>query len=538
MLRNGAFRVAGWCCAAVIGVSGAGAFVGLDASSFWLDELLTAYYADPSIPATGALIERAAEDVHPPGYYLLVWLVTRVVEGPFDVVSRGLSAVLSVLALAALHVALPAGTGRFGRLVATASAASSVVWFHYAQEARSYALVFLLVTVLLAIAFRIRAAFARDAHAGGLLCAFALVGATGGLVHYYVVPLVGGIVALLILLARRWSQRLAVAVAGLVVLLPVAAFVRWHFDRIVVDPGRTWLKTTPDFLVRQTLGGLGYLIGSPVGVALAGLLVLLGLHALRRKGRSGGGAEAGAPAGDYALVVGSGVAAIGLAIAVTLVVPSYSYRQVVVLAPLFWALAGLLAHDIATTVRPMRPRIAWPVAMALAALLALQGAKVAWRDTPGKEPWRASAQAVVAMADCDGAALPVAWFGQPQTRGDELARVYGYYLPDGSGREWLPIPFERVTQAIETPPVRDVIAARIAGADSCPLLFWAVHGASRSLALEAMAAMNQSIAAEIDVPEGTRIEVRTFSTPASNWLRSALSNHRPAFAIQIVVVRD
>jgi uncharacterized membrane protein len=157
--RVSSMRIAEYCYLTIIIVSCAGAFVGLSASSMWFDELFTAYFADPVISSVGELVGRAAEDVHPPGYYLLVWAVNRTIGGDFAVVTRGLSAVLSIIAVAVLYHAFPRPIGRFGRLFACAFATTSMLWYPYSQEARSYALGFVPATILLLLAFRILASF-------------------------------------------------------------------------------------------------------------------------------------------------------------------------------------------------------------------------------------------------------------------------------------------------------------------------------------------------------------------------------------------
>ena len=89
-MRYDAIQIGTWGLVVVILLSSVGAFVGLDSSSMWHDELFTAYVSDPEQSSLPAMLLRAAEDVHPPGYYALVYGVTRIVGGDFAVVARGL----------------------------------------------------------------------------------------------------------------------------------------------------------------------------------------------------------------------------------------------------------------------------------------------------------------------------------------------------------------------------------------------------------------------------------------------------------------
>ena len=134
----------------VIATSCVGALVGLQSSSFWTDELFTAYFADPAVPTFGAALSRALEDVNPPGYYLVLWQFLSMTGVDFVVGSRGFSAVMGCLSVLAILFAPNRGISLSARCVAGACAATSTVWFYYTQEARSYAFLFLAVTAMLA----------------------------------------------------------------------------------------------------------------------------------------------------------------------------------------------------------------------------------------------------------------------------------------------------------------------------------------------------------------------------------------------------
>lgn len=128
-----------WRCGAVLVVillAAALRFYRLDAQSFWNDEGNTARLVERS---TALIIEGAAGDIHPPGYYLLLqgW---RALAGESEFALRGFSALCGVL-----MVAFTAAIGRRagGWLTALGSAlfvALNPLAVYYGQEARMYAL--------------------------------------------------------------------------------------------------------------------------------------------------------------------------------------------------------------------------------------------------------------------------------------------------------------------------------------------------------------------------------------------------------------
>jgi mannosyltransferase len=111
-------------------------FFRLDAQSFWNDEGNSARIAERE---TALILEGAAGDIHPPGYYLLLhWW--RGAVGQTEFALRSLSALAGV-AFVALTYAL--GRNLYGALTGSAAAflcAFSPFAITYSQEARMYAL--------------------------------------------------------------------------------------------------------------------------------------------------------------------------------------------------------------------------------------------------------------------------------------------------------------------------------------------------------------------------------------------------------------
>ncbi|EPX76571.1 hypothetical protein Salmuc_00403 [Salipiger mucosus DSM 16094] len=453
-------------------VCAAAAFTGLAANGFWTDELFTAYFADPDMSSAGEVVTRGAEDVHPPGYYLLVWLAARVTEADFDLVARGVSAALGVLALVVIYVAPGRGVGVTARLVAVAFVATSAIWAGYTHEARSYTLVFVLVGVLAGLALRADERLRAGGTATGALVAVAAVAMLAGLVHYYTVLVSGGVFAMLLLSARSWPARARVVVAGLSVLAVVCAFLAWHLPRIVADVDDTWFSATAGFILQMTRAGVGELVGDRLDrVALGVVLILMLVARMVAQTRWPVDREA-------ALLIGAGVLAPAFGVAVTvLAVPMYSSRMFAVLAPLLWvALAHIVQGIFARLDRSgadARLRAGAPLAMTAA--LMLSASSVLDRGQNSKEPYRESARAVASRDGCLSATIPVIWWEQPYFSEDDPERFHGFYLPEPNETAWLPLPRDALQQGLESAPMRRLVRDTESGARDCPVLLWEIH---------------------------------------------------------------
>jgi mannosyltransferase len=123
-------------CLAILLVATGLRFYRLDAQSFWNDEGNTARLVERPV---ALIIEGAAGDIHPPGYYLLLH-VWRALAGESEFALRAFSALCGVLTVA---VAAAAGQYVGGRRVALGAALIVAVHplsVYYSQEARMYAL--------------------------------------------------------------------------------------------------------------------------------------------------------------------------------------------------------------------------------------------------------------------------------------------------------------------------------------------------------------------------------------------------------------
>ena len=267
-------------------------FYRLDAQSFWNDEGNSARIAERTLDL---IVEGAAGDIHPPGYYLLLhyW---RALFGQSEFALRSLSAFCGVLTVAFTYVLgrrlLGTATGLGGAFLA----ALSPLAVYYSQEARMYALLGLLSAASTYLLSRI---LARNSHPPSPILppascffplAFYVLTSAAGLYTHYAFPFVllvhNGIFGLWWLaVARRsahrwrwlvlWAGAQAVVVALYLPWLPIAlgSITGWSPAGRAYELGPALLDVLRVLSVGITL---------PVGEATAalvgaGLLLLAGL---------------------------------------------------------------------------------------------------------------------------------------------------------------------------------------------------------------------------------------------------------------------
>jgi len=123
-------------CLAILFVAAGLRFYRLDAQSFWNDEGNTARLVERSV---ALIIEGAAGDIHPPGYYLLLH-VWRAFTGDSEFALRMFSALCGVLTVAVTAAIGQQVGGRRTALAAALFVAVHPLSVYYSQEARMYAL--------------------------------------------------------------------------------------------------------------------------------------------------------------------------------------------------------------------------------------------------------------------------------------------------------------------------------------------------------------------------------------------------------------
>lgn len=459
----------------VILICFAGAFVGLTSNSLWLDEMFTAFMTDPTQSSLKAVVLRLSEAVHPPRYYSLLWTVLQVWQGDFIVVSRTLSAVLGCLAVLALIVVPARDLPLPPRLLAAAFAAGSQLWFYMTQEARSYTLVFLLVTCLLGLALRCLPHLSENRIPWSLLVPMALLATAASLTHYFAFLVSGATFFMLLLSCRTWPVCFAVAGTGLAVAAVVGTYVIWHFSRIVAVGENNWYETSLEFLLGQVIYGLPYLLQSGTNkLFIATVLALLVLAAALQGPRAfWQGLHLNRTLGALGFLLGVFVLTLLLALIVTFaVVPMFSWRIFLVLAPVFWISLAYVLGAVLEGLDGSRLTLAVAVVLALVTLPLAK--KTLNRGQDAKQAWRHSAERIAALPGCASGTLPVLWFDWDFST-DSIDGFYGYYLHPDPGREWLKISRNDPLPELAAEEMANIVSATLSGARDCPVLLWSVH---------------------------------------------------------------
>ena len=263
----------------------------LDGPSLWMDEIATVTMA--GLPWSELVGPIARQEVNPPGYFGLVKLLGPVTDTGFRLPSA--------VAGAAAVVPVALFTRRaFGIKAAAAAAlllAVSAAHIHYSQQARTYAILFLLVASALWLA---DGTLDGDDAAGGRRRRWLRAGLFGAAcaamlhLHATAVFAIAGLyayAAVALLASRRlsWNAVAPLLVAGLLALAACAWWLRIALEIVAApQPGLAWIER-PDLaaaasIVSNVLGAL-YLdrIRLPMVAACGALLAVAAAVAVRRR---------------------------------------------------------------------------------------------------------------------------------------------------------------------------------------------------------------------------------------------------------------
>jgi hypothetical protein len=508
----------------VVLVSLVAAFVGLSASSFWFDELWTVLVIGTDHDL-GAMLNRAALDYHPPGYYLVQWAIASV-TGVSETALRATSAVFAGLALVVFGIGTRATYSRPARMAALVVAATSTFWFLQAQNARPYGFLMLVGTVQLLLAQALVARYRQQMAPGWRLAALFGVSLIGSFSHFYMMFLGCAVFAVLVLFCRRWLPRLAVMTILLAAatLLYVQLVVR---PSAIYLPGKSWIGGSAHWYVAQVKSAASLALGLWPARVIIGLVLFAAV--LRIGGQVAAGARGGGGRGDWGqpryvpVLVPPLVLLAGLVTSI-LSEPNLTARNLLVSAPFIWASLALL-YDVG-----LGPLVRGPAglsrSLALAALAAMTvlavvgGARVLQRGRPVNTPYRESAQWILAQPGCREAVIPVLISDRSPMRpgGAEMigTLTYGHYMP---GQRLQPVLIRALLagQASVAPSVKSNVAA------GCRVVAWGAHhvdGAKQAEQLRAVLAQQTGMA----------ISVRRFTLP------DGAENYRPAYVFLILPV--
>ncbi|MBN6102525.1 glycosyltransferase family 39 protein [Xanthomonas sp. CFBP 8703] len=451
------------------------AFVGLDASDYWIDELYTLHVMGHG-QGLAELWRRALTDTHPPLYYVLLYAWSQL-AGNGEAALRLPSAVAAVLALGVFGSGLRRVFSPAALAFALAAGAVSVFWFEQSQNARSYALCLLLSAGLLssAVALR-RRAQTSDVFPFAHWAALSVLGLIASFTHAYLLLCVGMLLLFLIATQRDTRLRVALAVSGVAILALNVGFVLLLLHCTQQDVHQLWFRNDARFFYVQLLSASRDLLS---GGTMLAVLALLGRWVWRRlravphdPARTCGQADWVAALCGCVLV---GMVVSGIVVSVA-IAPSFSARNLLTAAPFAWALLARLYDVAGPSARSRGGRIA------AAVLIVLVGAQL-WllrgRPLQRNEAWRGSAQVVQRLPGCRDVVLPVVLpykFGPSSAPYRRLAEqdFFGHYLQGHRLRAYTPDELAGRTAA-EGLAAQLAARAQAAAGGGCALLAWGVH---------------------------------------------------------------
>jgi mannosyltransferase len=267
---------------AIVAIGAGLRFATLGGQSYRYDEAVTVgRVLQPDLFSTLAAVPHS--ESMPPLYYLLAWSWAQL-GGTGEIWMRSLSALAGTAAIAVVFfAALALPLGRRAGLIAAAAVAVSPVLIWFSQDARAYALVFLL-TALSFLFF----ARARRSSAKGDLAWWAVFSALAIATHYFAGFVVAAEAGMLILgpNRRRVMTALLAIAAAVALLVPIARqqASNAHAGWIAEQPLGSRVERAGAKLVGDDNGeehGIRQPGPIPIGVPLALALAALALLLLR-----------------------------------------------------------------------------------------------------------------------------------------------------------------------------------------------------------------------------------------------------------------
>lgn len=450
-----------------------GAFLGLEAKSLWIDDLITAWIVEPD--RAHDMAARLLTDLHPPVYFALIGLYSKIV-GASDGALRSLSALFACAAVLVMVLGTARSFSLPARLFAGALATGSYYWVYQSHNVRSNALGMLFSAGLVVLSL----AYLRETDPRArrrIVLTMIPVMLVGSFVHFYVLYVcLATLVMLSLHRLRQWPQFFAIA-CGLVVA--AGLYVKLvMFPRSQVNPNDFWIPHNPGWYlltvriaITSSLGTIG-----AAAVALCAAIYAAGrLQAWRLGARS--------PAPPFPLLLPIGVPVVVFAggiVSSAILSPNVTERNLLIGAPFIWtACAGLYDLACRDGWRPARGALdlALAAAMLWASTIVLARFDANRLGRPISEPFRSSAEWVRTNAGCRGQEIPVivtdhrSWYF-----GNYLETIttsaYNRYLA-GFATPKMVLMEDLAAGKVPQDVVR-LVRQRIDG-DACPILAWSVH---------------------------------------------------------------
>jgi uncharacterized membrane protein len=248
-------------CATVL-IAGAVRVYKLDYQSLWSDEIFSLITTDPNL-SVSEFWARVRADTHPPIYYLLLRLSSSVF-GQSELAARAPSAVFGILTLCAAAMLPGSSLSRGARLALPLLIAASPGAAWYDREARPYALLLLLSTLITLACLRFVGAMPGEAgKARGAIAMLTAAAVLASFTHYFGFLVAAAAFTTCFLLTGR-RRKAIVAFAGCSVL---ALFVLWvvYHSRFVDTRLAEWIANFPltasiDWFSYLSFGGTAPLV--------------------------------------------------------------------------------------------------------------------------------------------------------------------------------------------------------------------------------------------------------------------------------------
>jgi len=375
-------------CAVVL-CAGALRLYALDYQSLWSDEIFSLIVADPAL-TFGEFWDRVLTDTHPPIYYLILRLWSSVF-GQSEFAARIPSALFGILSVCAAATLPGSSLSRSARLALPLLIAASpgAVW--YDREARSYALLLLLSTIITLCLLRLlRVTPSNERQARSAVIMLAAAGLFAAFTHYFGFLIATAAFSACFLLTERRYKPI-IGFFGCIIAVPFVAWAVFHAQ--FTDPRRVaWIG---EFQIAATINWFVFLAcgGTPsfmLFAGAAGLLFASGGRCL---------AERASPVWACLLVC---LLTLAAAAAISLHTAILTSRNMIVILPAVYVIAAELTASLVRR---------WGTiagAMYLSAQLGLMSQPItAYYTTPMKEQWRESAALALDTPGCEAAAIHV-----------------------------------------------------------------------------------------------------------------------------------
>lgn len=437
--------------ASILIVAGIAArFYGLDINGYWYDELVSMAGADPSRSFAAVILDTPANAIQPPLFPTILW-AWRSLLGDGERVVR----LLSVLCVTgAVVFGFVAGRNLMSRsanrmfVTFMACAVGPVV---YSQEARPYALLLLLSTVLTLVMLQaIREMEAGSAVSSSTLVSLTVTGVLAAHTHYFALLFAGAVHAVLLIqaYARRLSARGLILAGGTTIGL-FAPWLTYELPRKAHMVGSNfWPGSDLGWMFSQMRLWAIYVLG-PGSALLAGAVLL---RVYRKSCRQGTRVALLSPLASLLMTI---VVTWLLAVLVSFHTPLIVARYFLVTAPAA-LLAAALALEEGRTGYPPSYLLRQAAGLACGALMLIPLANY---FKPFKQQYREAARYLQADERCWG--KPVLAWRHPNWATTGLAE-YRFYMD--SGRDVRLVSTDSAT-------VRSIRQ----GNGDCPMLVWVAH---------------------------------------------------------------